>query len=256
MVLAGCGGKAAEKKHAAKPGTSEEPSASAEAAPDPGNGAPKVGECHKMTAEQSIASVSTSRSVGCSAPHTSVVAYIGYLRIPITPKTPLKQRQVLGAKLCEPAYRRIVGGTVADRATSILTWTLFTPGQDQLERGARWIRCDVVARSGARLIRLPAATPLLTHGVPVQLRVCQSVAGTDVSCAQPHAFKVAAVYRLVGPTYPNIARYTAAARARCKQLTGAEGGFWQPPSRVGWSSGDHFIRCLVREPEPSASPSP
>ena len=42
---------------------------------------------------------------------------------------------------------------------SILTWTLFTPGQDELERGARWVRCDVVARSGNKLVRAAGRHP-------------------------------------------------------------------------------------------------
>ncbi len=251
LVLSGCGGTAGgqKKAEAAKPGTSEAPSVDDEPAPDPGYGAPKVGECHRMTAEQSLASVATSRSVACKASHTSVVAYVGFQPKPVTPRTPVKARQALGKKLCEPAYRRLAGGTLADRAMSILTWTLFTPGQDQLERGARWVRCDVVARSGTRLTRLPATTPLLAQGIPDQLRACQTATGTDVSCAEDHAFRVEAVFLAVGrgknQPYPDTTTYTATARSRCQQLTGKAGGYWQPPSRVGWSSGDHFIRCLT-----------
>jgi hypothetical protein len=191
--------------------------------------------------------------VSCKSNHTSVVAHVGFMRAPVTPETPVGKRQKLGKKLCEPAYRRIAGGTLADRAMSILTWTLFTPGQAELERGARWVRCDVIARSGATLVRLPTRTPLLARGIPDDLRVCQTVTGNDVSCGQPHAFKVAAVFLASAapgprPKYPDVQAYTATARARCQQLTGEEGGYWQPPSRVGWNAGDHFIRCLVRDP--------
>ena len=147
-----------------------------------------------MTPEQSVASVSTSRSVSCKSTHTSVVAHVGYLRAPVTPKTPVGKRQKLGKKLCEPAYRRIAGGTLADRAMSLLTWTLFTPGQAELERGARWVRCDVIARSGASSSACRPRTPLLARGVPDDLRVCQTATGNDVSCGQPHAFKLAAVF--------------------------------------------------------------
>jgi hypothetical protein len=146
--------------------------------------------------------------------------------------------------LCAPAYRKLVGGTLADRATSILTWTLFTPAQAQLERGARWVRCDVLARSGKGLSPLPAGQPLLRLGVPEQLRVCQNEEGIDVSCSRPHAFRVDAVYRAFGDAYPDLEAYTATARSRCQELTGKPGGFWQPPSRAGWRSGDRFVRCL------------
>jgi hypothetical protein len=251
-LLAGCGGKADAKKGADKSGsTGSSSSKSDQPAADPGYGAPKAGECHQLTSAQSLASVSTSKVVSCKAAHTSVVSYVGYLKVPVTPKTPVRQRQALGLRVCEPAYRRLAGGTLADRATSILTWTLFTPDQTQLEHGARWVRCDVIARGGAKLIVLPKSTPLLAQGVPENLRVCQTATGSDVSCSQAHAFRLQAVYLAAGggkgahPAYPNTARYTATARARCQQLTGKAGGYWQPPSRAGWIAGDHFIRCLT-----------
>jgi len=258
LLLSGCGGKDEKKKPEAKASSSASSSSSddGEPAADPGYGAPKVGECHRMSATQSLASVDTSKKTRCNDVHTSVVVYVGYRPKPVTPATPVAQRRALGKKLCQPAYQKAVGGTLADRATSILSWTLFTPSQSQLERGARWVRCDVLARSGNKLVPLPTSTPMLSAGVPEQVRICQTEAGIDVSCRQPHAFRVEAVYRAVGPTYPNPATYTKVARARCRQLVGSYGGYWQPPSQQGWTAGDRFIRCLSPKPAPSASPSP
>ena len=246
LVLGACGGgdKGDEKKAEDKPSDSTSSPGSEEPAPDPEYGASTVGDCHRMTAAQSVASVDASRKVGCGAAHTSVVAHVAFLKQPVTPTTPLAKRRALGKRLCQPAYQRLAGGTLADRATSILTWTMFTPGQAELERGARWVRCDVVARSGTKLVRLPAKTPLLAQGVPDELRICQTDAGVDVSCAQQHAFRVEAVYRAVGKAYPTPPAYTAVARARCRQLLGSFGGYWQPPSREGWAAGDRFVRCL------------
>jgi hypothetical protein len=203
-----------------------------------------------MTGAQSRASVAAGRLVGCDKEHTSLVAHVGLVPRPVTPRTPLAKRRALRARVCEPAYRRVVGGTLADRATSILTWTMFTPGQDQLERGARWIRCDVIARSGNQLVELPPGQPLLRQGVPEPLRICQDAAGADISCALPHSYRVQAVYRAPESAYPDPTAYTAVARARCGELMGVFGGFWQPPSREGWADGDRFIRCL--SPEPAA----
>ncbi len=257
LLVSGCGGtkddpKAEDKGSSTDDGDSG--SGDDEPAPDPGYQAPKQGECYRMTGAQSRASVSTARPVGCQAEHTSVVAYVGFVPRAVSPKTPLAQRRNLGRRLCEPAYRRMVGGTLADRATSILTWTMFTPGQDQLERGARWVRCDVIARSGNRLVTLPNLQPLLKAGVPDPLRICQNEAGIDISCSGEYAFKVEAVYRAAGNGYPDPVAYTPLARNRCKELMGAYGGFWQPPSRAGWQAGDRFIRCLSRKLAPSPSP--
>lgn len=226
---------------AVDPSTSASPDAPA---PDPGFGVPKTGQCATISAAGSRASVADGRRVSCRRAHTSVVAYVGYVPRPITAKTPLARRRALGNRLCAPAYRRLAGGTLADRATSLLTWTLFTPGQAQLQRGARWVRCDVLARSGDQLVPLPAGQPLLAQGVPEQLRVCQTDAGVDISCSRLHAYRVEAVFLAVGDTYPDPSHYTAVARERCKELMKGYGGYWQPPSRSGWAAGDRFIRCL------------
>ena len=93
---------------------------------------------------------------------------------------------------------------------------------------------------------LPDRKPLLGEGVPESLRVCQTATGADVSCARPHAFRVEAVYAAPGGAYPDPNRYTAAARTRCKELMGKDGGYWQPPSEAGWKAGDRYIRCLSR----------
>ena len=251
LLVTGCGGQEKEPKAAEKePSAAADPTASEsveeEVAPDPGYGAPQVGRCYRLTSAQSLAPVTSRARVGCDNKHTSVVAHVGFVKKAVTAETPLAKRRTIGKRVCEPAYRKLAGGTVSDRATSLLTWTLFTPSQEQLERGARWVRCDVLARSGDQLVSLPDAKPLLGKGVPESLRVCQTETGADVSCSQPHVFRVEAVYPASGDAYPDAARYTAAARTRCKELMGKDGGYWQPPSQAGWKSGDRFVRCLSR----------
>jgi hypothetical protein len=203
-----------------------------------------------MTSTQSRASVAAGRKVGCRRPHTTVVAFVGYVAKSVTPLTPVAERRAVARKVCRPAFRAIAGGTDVDRAESLLTWTLFTPGQDQLERGARWVRCDVLARNAGTLVPLPATTPLLARGVPEALRVCLSQGDADVSCAGPHAYRVAAVFQAVGSSYPGID--TQQARVRCRELTKTPGGYFQLPARAGWAAGDHFVRCLTG---PQASPA-
>jgi hypothetical protein len=254
VLVTGCGGhgKAAANGRATP---SSSPSSSAGPALDPGAGVPKVGQCFRMTASQARASVAAPARVSCKAPHTSVVAFVGYVAKAVTPLTPVAQRRAVGKKVCEPAFRALVGGTVLDRAQSLLTWTLFTPGQRQLARGARWVRCDVLARSGDDLVPLPTTTPVLAKGVPENLRVCQTKADVDVSCAAPHVYRVAGVFLAPGTTYPGVS--TEEARARCHDLTQTFGGFFQVPSQEGWNAGDKFVRCLTgQQPTAPAIPSP
>ena len=252
LLMTGCGGKDDEPRASKKEqSAAAEPSAAesaeeAAAAPDPGYGAPEVGRCYRLSPAETLAPVTSSRRVRCSSKHTTVIAHIGYVKKAVTSTTPLAKRRAIGKRICAPEYRKLAGGTVPDRATSLLTWTLFTPSSDQLERGARWVRCDVLARSGESLVALPDRKPLLGKGVPESLRVCQTATGADVSCARPHVFRVEAVYAAPGPSYPDPSRYTAAARSRCKELMGKDGGYWQPPSQAGWKAGDRYIRCLSR----------
>jgi hypothetical protein len=251
-LATGCGGHA---KGASKAGSPPSSSAGASDQPalDPGFGVPKVGQCFAMTGAQSRASVAAPARVSCKASHTSVVAFVGYVAKAVTALTPVAERRVLGKKVCQPAFRALVGGTVLDRDQSLLTWTLFTPGQSQLARGARWVRCDVLARSGSNLVPLPTTTPVLAKGVPENLRVCQTKDGDDVTCAGPHLYRVAGVFQAAGTTYPGVG--TAEARARCHDLTQTFAGFYQVPSQEGWNDGDRFVRCLTGQ-EPLVSPSP
>lgn len=212
--------------------------------PDPRFGMPQVGQCHAMTRAQSRTPVATTTAIPCRRRHTTVVAYVGLVRKAITSRTPIAKRQKVARRLCQPAFNRAAGGTPADRATTLLTWTFFTPAAAQVERGARWVRCDVLARSGKQLVPLPPAAPLLKAGIPEPLRVCQTGAGLDVSCGRPHQFRVDKVFRVAGAAYPDLTAFTLTARTRCEQLTGRPGGYWQPPSRPGWASGDRFVRCL------------
>jgi len=249
-LVAACGGSthhgAAHTSPSSSPSTSDHP------ALDPGFGVAKVGQCFAMTPAQSVASVAAGRRVSCRQPHTSVVAFVGYVAQPITPATSVAERRAAGQKVCQPAYQALAGGTLLDRAQSLLTWTLFTPGASQLEHGARWVRCDVLARSGNALVPLPATTPVLAKGVPESLRVCLTRSLVDVTCSGPHAYRVAAVFQAPGTTYPGIS--TQQARLRCRQLTRATGGYFQLPAQAGWTAGDRFVRCLSGPPPASATP--
>lgn len=250
-LLAGCGGgeddDPVERQSAPTPAATATTTAPDRGpAPDPGFGAPRVGQCHQMTPAQSRASVAGGRRVSCARPHTTVVAHVGYLAEAVSPRTPVERRRAIGRRLCEPALRRTVGGTLADRASSLVAWTLFTPDRRQLDRGARWVRCDVLARSGDGLVPLPETRPLFAQGVPEPLRVCQDAGGADISCSSEHVFRLEAVFTVVGREYPEPDSYTTVARERCQELTGEPGGYWQPPSRSGWDSGDRFVRCLTR----------
>jgi hypothetical protein len=252
LLLAGCGG---HDQPTAQPGTSgpDQPSATATSSasvapappekPLPRYGMPRPAQCFRAGAAQLRSTVATARPVDCSRQHTTVVAWAGVVSKPITGQTPAARRLQVAQRMCLPAFRRAVGGNASDRAMSLLAWTMFTPSAEQLARGARWVRCDVFAQSGSQLVPLPEKLPLLGSGIPEVLRVCQGTDGADISCGRPHTYRVEKVFQV--SSYPGPA-YQRQARDRCDQLMGP-GGYWQPPSRQGWDSGDHFVRCLSKQ---------
>lgn len=250
LLLSACGGVAPSeaKGSAASPGSTGtgggSGSAEPPAPPEPRFGLPKAGQCHQMGYAQSKSPVSMGTKVPCRKAHTSLVIHASVVNAAVTAQTPVSRRRSVARKVCEPAFRRLVGGTPALRATSLLTWVFFTPSAAELERGASWVRCDAIARSARELVTLPTTTPLLRKGLPEQLRVCQNK-GVDVSCARPHQFRVEAVFVDSGKAYPGRA-FTSVARDRCRELMNGALGYWQPPSREGWAAGDRYVRCLAR----------
>lgn len=253
LVLCGCGGQDHPR---AQPGTSgpDQPSSTATssspsvapappAKPLPRYGMPRPAQCFRATAAQLRSTVATARPVDCSRQHTSVIAWAALVKKPVTAQTSTARRLQIGRRVCLPAFRRAAGGSASSQAMSLLGWTMFNPSAEQLVRGARWVRCDVFAQSGSQLVPLPEKLPLLGHGIPEPLRVCQGDDGADISCAQPHVYRVEAVFPVSSFPGPS---YQRQARDRCDHLMGP-GGYWQPPSRQGWEAGDHFVRCLSRK---------
>ena len=176
--------------------------------------------------------------------HTSVVAYVGYLPKPVTPATPVAQRRALGrqAAASRPtsAARRRHPGRPGDLDPHLDP--VHPRARSQLERGAR---LGALRRGGAQRRQAgPAA-----HGpARCSRRACPS------SCASARPTPATtsparsrtpsgceAVYRRrrSRPT-PTRPRYTPVARARCRQLVGSYGGFWQPGA-LARGAGDRVI---------------
>ena len=266
LLVAGCGGKdekpKASKKDAsaaAEPSASE--SADEEAAPDPGYGAPRGGSVLPAVTGQSLAPVTSSRGSSASSKHTTVVAHVGYVPKAVTANT----RWPSGGRSASGCASRRTGSWPAGRSPT--GRPRCSPGRCSPPRrtssSAARAGCGVTSSRAAATSwsRCRTRSRCWSKGVPESLRVCQTAAGVDVSCSRPHVFRVEAVYAASGSAYPDPARYTAAARTRCKELMGKDGGYWQPPSRGRLEGGDRLRPvpvpgCLLRRstlaPQPRA----
>ena len=237
LLVTGCGGHGSTSGPRAA-GLVERARASSArerpARPDPGAGVPKVGQCSRMTAAQVARVACPGAGSAASGQHTTVVAYVGYAATAVTPLTPVAERRAAGQAVCQPAYRALSAAPSPTAPQSLLTWTLFTPGQAELEA-----RRPLGPLRRARAQRRPPGAAARDQPDPGrrragELRVCQTKAGVDVSCAEPHFFRVEAVFQAPGATYPGV---TLRWRAdRCCQLIDSLGGYFQPPSRAGWAA--------------------
>ena len=252
LLMAGCGGKDEDPKAgkkdsaaAAEPSASE--SAAEEAAPDPGYGVPQVGRCYRLSPSETLAPVTSSRRVSCDKLHTTVIAQIGYVQEGRHQQHPVgeaaRDRQAdlrAGVPEAGRGDRPRPGDLPAHldpvHARRAPSWSAVPVGCGATswpEAASRWWRCRIASRCWARACRSHCACAR------------QRPAPTSPA-ARPHDFRVEAVYAAPAGAYPDPNRYTAAARTRCKELMGKDGGYWQPPSEAGWKAGDRYIRCLSR----------
>ncbi len=161
---------------------------------------------------------------------------------------------------CEAAFSRFIGGDPTRRALSRLSVTYFLPPQKYYDRGADWVRCDVVALQSADALA-PLPQPLqgfLDDSRALQdYGVCsagQPGATTSalVICGQPHTFRALTALRLGTTTsrYPGKAVAGTAGQKRCStyiaNALGTNSGYtyaWTYPTESDWASGQRFGFC-------------
>ena len=234
--------------------------AAPEAATGLGPGLPAVGACRVLVVADIAPSSNETPTVPCSRPHTSVTIAVGGF-----PAARVTNRNLgngtLGneaLKRCTAAWKRTVGGDTTSQHTSLLGLAYYLPNQEDLSKGARWYRCDLVAggQDGLPLQNLPAEVDgLLDGAVPQGIQACRTTpdfnSGHTVPCSEDHVLRAMGTFPLPGKTYPGTAALRAASAAGCtrvikKWLHGRiDGGdAYQWPDRTGWNVvGDHTATC-------------
>jgi hypothetical protein len=259
------------------PGTDDSPGPDAGASTgasgnDAGEGRPRAparGACYRLRHRDALAPVAHRAPVPCRRKHTSVTFQVG--RLDLRPgKRRLRvdsrrvQRQV--AEACPRRLRDFLGGTEEERRLSLLTTVWFTPSVEEVTRGARWFRCDVVAPGPDRSL-LPLPPPDRLRGLledPVRrdgLATCGTAEpGTPafqrVACARRHSWRAVASVDLGTGPYPAAADVaqrmadpcTAAARERADDPLDFS---WteERPTREQWRAGRRHGLCWTQVPD-------
>ncbi|WP_162602261.1 septum formation family protein [Nocardioides daejeonensis] len=256
-LLTGCSGDDAAP--APRPTSSAAPRT-----PDRPPAPPEAGSCHRLDYATAVQPTAEDTTVPCRKPHTSRTIKVGRLRTAVdghllAVDAVRVRRQP--ARYCAAAFDAAVGGSPEQRRLSMLAVASFSPSVEESDRGATWIRCDVVAVvEPERLGPLPAAVRGLldTSQGRERFGMCGTAKpGTPdfsrVACSQPHTWRATASVDVPPGAkggWPGAAKAQAAGKDRCTEAARAnaddslnyEWGFeW--PDRMQWRSGRHYGIC-------------
>ncbi len=252
--------KTKDSQHSTGPGSTDgtaDPSA-----PPP----PAAGECRQLGYGDISVFTDETPPISCTKPHTAYTFDVKDLPADIAfTGVQIENDAVQGfaGDSCRTSFARFIGGDAADRALSRLTVTYFVPDQRHFDRGAHWVRCDVIALESANVL---AELPRKLSGIlddknsPARFGVCsQAEPGTPgpalVMCGEDHAYRALAALRLGGTDapYPGERAAKVDGRQRCEDFVdealGPGGGYtytWTYPLPSDWQTGQRFGYCWLK----------
>lgn len=227
---------------------------------------PDVGACRRLDYAAISHYSNADATVSCAAPHTAYTFAVRTIPANVSVSgVSIGNRSIQDAasRGCRKAFGGFIGGTSADRALSRLSVTYFLPDQRGFNRGAHWVRCDVVAlktfnalaalpRDLERFLDKPAsleAYGVCTTGEP------GAPSSRLVMCAGKHAYRALAALRLGAESarYPGRAAAGPEGQQRCStyiaDTLGTNGGYtfgWTYPTVSDWAAGQRFGYCWLK----------
>lgn len=266
-LSSGCTGSTPSTAGGSDPPTSPTPAAPTVSATPPSppkpSPPPDLGACRRLTYSAISQYSNAAQTVACQTPHTAYTFAVRRLPpgVDVTGvSVGNKSIQRAASQGCRDAYPRFIGGDPAARALSRLSVTYFLPAQVQFNRGAHWVRCDVVALATARSL---ADLPQELSGFldkPSSLRrygVCSQgppgeTSSVLVMCTETHTYRALTVLRLGtdAAPYPGAQVALTQGQQRCSTYIagklGRSGGYtygWTYPTLSDWKLGQRFGYC-------------
>lgn len=213
--------------------------------PDPLAGAPAPRSCFNLSGSQTQALTNASTPVDCYSRHTTLTYYVG-----LFPADSLAPIRSVARRGCRRNVRTQLDLTPQQLRSSVLDLVWFQPSTTQWSAGARWYRCDLLARnpSGDSLKRLPDGSSPFTDGIPDNLFRCirdNDGSAVQVTCDRPHDYRWAGSFPAKGRPYPkNEETALALADGPCSRLTGTRDWYVTWPSRTAWAQGERQLDCF------------
>jgi hypothetical protein len=270
LLLAGCtGGGTGDGSAGASgsPGSSTgaagrgSPTGPAEATPPP---APRAKACYRYAFRDLGRTSNDDDPVPCTGRHDAQTVHVGRLDLVVDGhrlSVDADRVRAQMARACPRAMAQHVGGTREDRALSRFAVVWFAPTPEQVERGADWFRCDLVAIAAQdQLQPLPArprvAGVLDRAAGPATYGLCGTAEpGTRgferVICDRRHSWRAIATIPLAGgKRYPGTARVRTAGDETCRDRVAGEADDplsfeygWEWPTREQWGRGQRYGYC-------------
>lgn len=205
---------------------------------------PRPGLCYDLAADEAQLALSDEEPVPCDRRHTSYTTHVGFFGEDATAvDRPLAERA------CRRALLQALGISAARLEGTVLQAIWFQPSRRQWDRGARWFRCDLVARTpdGTRTLPLPPGRPPYRPRVPDMVTPCVApqAGSTFVTCDRPHEYRWAGSFELAGvATRPGEDEVGRIARVRCEPFLRTGETFWFSwPGARAWEAGDRTVEC-------------
>lgn len=234
--------------------------------PPPPPPAPATAECRKLDYSAISRYSNADKPVDCGTPHTAFTFAVETIPSKVNVAgASIGNKSIQGAasKICNTAYSAYIGGDPATRALARLSVTYFLPNQLGFNRGANWVRCDVVAlKTFNTLAPLPVKLkgllndPKALHDYGVCSTGDPGAAGSLlVMCTQKHAFRALTALRLGADNapYPGKAKAGPGGQQRCSTYIadklGKGGGYtigWTYPTSPDWVTGQRFGYCWLK----------
>jgi hypothetical protein len=208
---------------------------------------PAVGECRALTMEELNRRSNNEAPIDCSQPHSSRVIDVFRLPRDVTWSAPIERLERIATATCAPAWKEALGSGYRSRAMTAYSAGWFMPTAAQRERGARWIRCDLILRAGSRLANLPTdEVPALgAQPHPDRIALCyKAKTFATTICARRHAWRATGTFVMRQTEYPTWREVRRAAIRRCPSLVTTDSFAWRYRGKVLWRLGDHVVACF------------
>jgi hypothetical protein len=156
---------------------------------DPMVGAPSIGDCYNMTAQQGEAMSTTKKPIDCRTKHTLLIGEVEAL--PASVDWSDDAAVVKAAlKICDPFWDSYYDSLNPRSFLTLLQGYMFLPTEAQQDAGARWASCEIGLLADDRLLPLPKGGPAKATKKPADsISRCANKKYVTIPCSAKHSWR-------------------------------------------------------------------